>query len=272
MWTYGEKPCFLSCDPIAHEKIWEACMAKKKLFEDIFRHANSITSNPSLGSHPSSECFQLVVWILSIACCFSFLNMMNFRIRASSEGPIYVGRRLNDDLLVGVFRSGDQVVDLTLLELRMCFSTLKIIVSFGQLKSVEIVGTQIIFTCCQPPATNLPPIFHQSSTNLPPIFHQSSRMSHPFRIGFENSAANRPRRWCITSPALPALGAKSLLLHMERTGKNQEKHRKNDHRIRLQNEFHHLRISQISISEKNRRSTIWSSKETGLGTGPGSGE
>ena len=65
-------------------------------------------------------------------------------------------------------------------------------------------------------------------------------MSHPFRISFENSAANRPRRWCITSPALPALGAKSLLLHMERTGKNQEKHRKNDHRIRLQNEFHHL--------------------------------
>jgi hypothetical protein len=42
---------------------------------------------------------------------------MNFRIRASSEGPIYVGRRLNDDLLVGpVFRSGDQVaMDLTLL-------------------------------------------------------------------------------------------------------------------------------------------------------------
>ena len=178
---------------------------------------------------------------MSIACCFSFLNMMNFRIRASSEGPIYVGRRLNDDLLVGVFRSGDQVVDLTLLELRMCFSTLKIIVSFGQLKSVEIVGTQIIL--------------HVASHQLQ-IFHQSSRMSHPFRIGFENSAANRPRRWCITSPALPALGAKSLLLHMERTGKNQEKHRKNDHRIRLQNEFHHLRISQISISEKNRRSTI----------------
>ena len=121
---------------------------------------------------------------MSIACCFSFLNMMNFRIRASSEGPIYVGRRLNDDLLVGVFRSGDQVVDLTLLELRMCFSTLKIIVSFGQLKSVEIVGTQIIFTCCQPPATNLPPIFHQSSTShpeCPTLFESASKIAQ--RIG-----------------------------------------------------------------------------------------
>jgi len=45
-----------------------------------------------------------------------------------------------------------------------------IIVPFGQLKSVEIVGTQIIL--------------HVASHQLQ-IFHQSSRMSHPFRIGFE---------------------------------------------------------------------------------------
>ena len=149
---------------------------QKKIFEDIFRHANSITSNPSLGSHPSSKCFQLVVWILSIACYFSFLNMLNFRIRASSEGPIYVGRRLNDDLLVGpVFRSGDQVaMDLTLLgtenvflhPLNNCF--------FQSVEKCWNCRNADHFTCCQPPVTNLPPIFHQSSTNLPPIFHQSS--------------------------------------------------------------------------------------------------
>jgi PHP family Zn ribbon phosphoesterase len=110
----------------------------------------------------------------------------------------------------------------------MCFSTrstLKIIVSFGQLKSVEIVGTQIILH-----ASHQLQILHQSSTNLPEcptLFESASK----------NSAANRPRRWCITSPALPALGAKSLMLHMERTGKNQEKHREKDPRIRTRS-FH----------------------------------
>jgi hypothetical protein len=65
----------------------------------------------------------------------------------------------------------------------MCFSTrstLKIIVSFGQLKSVEIVGTQIILHV----ASHQLPIFHQSSTShpeCPTLFESASKTAQ--RIG-----------------------------------------------------------------------------------------